>query len=192
MKDEQKLMLQVQTGTTEAFGILVEDLISSAYRTAYLVLRSKDMAEDAVQNALEDAYLSIVKGLEIKNFKAWFYRLVYNRSVDLFRKSSRIHTVGVEDNPEAEEKMLNDSALQKAIARENRQEMINLVKKLDTEQSIPLLLYYFEDMSINDIALSLGENVNTIKTRLKRGKKKLTQMANQKSLITGVYTDGAY
>lgn len=173
MNSEQNLMKQIRQGDQEAFGLLVEELLSSAYRTAYLVLRSKEMAEDAIQIALEDCYISIMRSKEIRNFKAWFYRLVYSRSIDLYRKNVRHQHSDIEDNPEAVDRMKSDSAQQQAIRNESREELLGLIMSLQEEQSVPILLHYYEGLSLKEISLILGENINTIKTRLTRGRKKL-------------------
>ncbi|MDZ5471284.1 RNA polymerase sigma factor [Bacillus sp. 31A1R] len=191
MNSEQQLILQIQNGDHDAFGMLVEDLLSSAQKTAYLVLRSRDLVEDAVQLALEDAYISIMRGKEINNFKPWFYRLVYNRSVDLYRKRSRQTYVPIEDSSEAEEKMKTESLHIQLMANENRNEMMSWLALIDENQRIPLLLYYYEDMSIKDISLALGENMNTVKSRLKRGKRKLAElMGKDKKFLTEAETYG--
>ncbi|WP_026573025.1 RNA polymerase sigma factor [Bacillus sp. UNC438CL73TsuS30] len=176
MNKDQNLMNRIRLGDEDAFSLLVEDLLSAAYKTAYLILHSKDLAEDAVQNALEDSYISIMKNKEIRNFKAWFYRLVYSRSIDLYRKNARAYYSDIDENPEAEAKMNSKSAQQQAIQNENAAEMISLIMTLDREQSVPILLYYYEDLSLKEISLILNENLNTVKTRVNRGRKKLAEL----------------
>ena len=181
MKEEQKLLNQIRAGDGEAFSTLVEHLLSSAYKTAYLILGSRDLAEDAVQIALEDCYLSIMRDVEIRHFKAWFYRLVYTRSIDVYRKQKRNLFTDLEDNPEAISKMKSESAQEKAVEKETRQEMLKLITYLKDEQRVPLLLYYFENLSVKEISMILNENSNTIKTRLSRGRKKLGELMKKHS-----------
>ena len=176
MSEEQKLINQIRAGNGEAFSSLVESLLSSAYRTAYLILGSRELAEDAVQIALEDCYISIMRDMEIRHFKAWFYRLVYTRSIDVYRKQKRQQFTDIEENPEAISKMKSESAQEMAVESETRQELLQLITHLKDEQRIPLLLFYFEDLSVKEISLILNENSNTVKTRLSRGRKKLGEL----------------
>lgn len=67
MNKEQELIARIRGGDHDAFRILVPPLMSSAYKSAYLILRSKDYAEDALQNALEGAYVSLGAIPEHKN-----------------------------------------------------------------------------------------------------------------------------
>ena len=173
MSNEQILIEQIRTGNDDAFSSLVQGLLASAYKTAYLILRSKDLAEDAVQMALEDSFISIMKNKEIRNFKAWFYRLVYSRSIDIYRKNTRVVLSAIDENPEALDKMQSVSAQTEAIQKETYSEMVALIMSMDKEHSVPILLYYYEGLSIKEISLILNEKANTIKTRLSRGRKKL-------------------
>ncbi|WP_226674977.1 RNA polymerase sigma factor [Mesobacillus jeotgali] len=181
MSEEKKLINQIRAGNGEAFSQLVESLLSSAYRTAYLILGSRDLAEDAVQIALEDCYLSIMRDVEIRHFKAWFYRLVYTRSIDVYRKQKRNQYSDIEENPEAISKMQSGSAQEMAVESETRQELLQLITRLKDEQRIPLLLFYFEDLSVKEISVILNENSNTVKTRLSRGRKKLGELMKKHS-----------
>jgi RNA polymerase sigma-70 factor, ECF subfamily len=181
VSENQNLFNQIRAGNGEAFSILVEHLLSSAYKTAYLILGSRELAEDAVQIALEDCYLSIMRDIEIRQFKAWFYRLVYTRSIDVYRKQKRNRFSDIEDNPEAMAMMQSESAQDKAVEKESRQELLQLITSLKDDQRVPLLLFYFENLSVKEISLVLNENCNTVKTRLARGRKKLGELMKKQS-----------
>ena len=179
MKTEQEYIKQIKRGDQEAFSLLVKPLLPAAYKTAFLILKSKEHAEDALQNALEGAFLSIIKNKDFTNFKAWFYSLVYSRSIDLYRKNNRHTLMDVDENSEAQLKLMSESAQQVAIQKENKNEMLYHITKLTEEQSVPLFLHYYEDMSVKEISLVLNENINTIKTRMKRGKQKLARLMKE-------------
>ncbi|MCM3767637.1 RNA polymerase sigma factor [Neobacillus niacini] len=191
MNNEQELMQKIREGDKEAFGLLVRNLLPSAYKTAFLILKSKEHAEDALQNALEGAYISIMKQKELTNFKAWFYSLVYSRSIDIYRKTHRVIHVDFEDSNEAQSKIIHQSAQEKAIQNETKQEMLAHLQKLKRDQSLPLYLHYYEDLSLKEISLILNENINTVKTRIKRGRQKLAEiMGNSKNFYQEVKTNG--
>jgi RNA polymerase sigma-70 factor, ECF subfamily len=183
LSEEQKLLNQIRAGNGEAFSHLVESLLSSAYRTAYLILGSRELAEDAVQIALEDCYLSIMRDVEIRHFKAWFYRLVYTRSIDVYRKQKRNQFTDIDENPEAITRLRTESAQEMAVEKETKQELLLLITTLKDEQRIPLLLFYFENFSVKEISLILHENTNTVKTRLARGRKKLAELMKKDQLF---------
>jgi RNA polymerase sigma-70 factor, ECF subfamily len=179
MKTNQELIERIRIGDKEAFGLLVKNLLPTAFKTAFLILKSKEHAEDAVQNALEGAYISIMKNRDITNFRAWFFSLVYSRSIDIYRKNNRHVHIDIDEHTEGQSKISDRSAQQVAIQKENKTEMIGNILKLKREQSLPLYLHYYEDLSVKEVAIILGENVNTIKTRMKRGKQKLAHIMEQ-------------
>jgi RNA polymerase sigma-70 factor, ECF subfamily len=191
MNKEQELIGRISAGDHEAFSLLVTPLLSSAYKSAYLILRSKEHAEDALQIALEGAYVSIMKKKDITNFKAWFYTLVYSRSIDIYRKNNRLAYIDYDDNKEAQMKITSESAQQIAIHKESKSEMVRHLMKLKREQSLPLFLHYYEDMSVKDISLILNENINTVKARMKRGKRGLAQILKEsKQFLQEVKVNG--
>lgn len=172
MKAEQTLIKRIRSGDQDAFSLLVEEMLLPAFRTAYVILRSKEYAEDAVQNALEDCYISIMKNKEIRHFKAWFYRVVYSRAIDIYRVNTRNKAVDFDGYNETIID-LEQSTLLHLIQSENKDEMLRYIHDLPLEQSIPILLHYYEDLSVKEVSLILNENINTVKTRLSRGRKKL-------------------
>ena len=90
----------------------------------------------------------------------WLCRIVVNTSLDLLR--NQIKEQPAEELPEA--------------AAEDKYEELDLKKalnRLEPENRTVIILRYFEDMKIEDIALVVDENVNTVKARLYRSLKKL-------------------
>jgi RNA polymerase sigma-70 factor (ECF subfamily) len=83
-------MIRIRNGDEEAFAQLVNPLIEKGYRTSFSILKSKEQAEEVVQNALIEAYRNIMNGRDIKYFNTWFYKLVSNRSIDAWRKNDRM------------------------------------------------------------------------------------------------------
>jgi RNA polymerase sigma-70 factor, ECF subfamily len=191
LRKEQELLQGVRSGEQEAFALLVKDLLPTAYKNAFLILKSKEYAEDALQNALEGAYVTIMKNKEMSNFKAWFLSLVYSRSIDIYRKINRHLHNDFDSDREAQLNLIDLSAQQQAIKKETKQEMLSKILELKREQSLPLFLHYYEDLSVADIALILGENPNTVKTRMKRGKQQLAEILKQSTtLLQEVKTHG--
>ncbi len=95
-QSEHRLLEEIRSGKKEAFAKLVEPLIPKAYHTALAILRSPHLAEEAVQNAMIEAYQSIKAGKEIRHFNGWFSRVIANRALDLVRKENRFDGLDIE------------------------------------------------------------------------------------------------
>ncbi|WP_353095917.1 sigma-70 family RNA polymerase sigma factor [Tissierella praeacuta] len=132
------------------------------YRLAYSYVKNIDDALDVVQESIYKAFSSIDS---LKNFdyiKTWFYRIIVNVSLDFLRKRKR-------EIATDEEFLLNNE-----IGTVDNYANIDLEKALEALpencRSI-IVLRFFEDLKLEEIAEILDENVNTVKTRLYKGLK---------------------
>lgn len=130
------------------------------YRLAYSYVRREQDALDIVQ---ESAYKAIrdCKTLENPDYlSTWLYRIVINTALDLIRKRKK------ED--------LSDTMPEAVWEDRYRDVDLNCVlEQLDERSRTVIILRYFEDMKLEDIAGAVGENLNTVKARLYRALKKL-------------------
>jgi RNA polymerase sigma-70 factor, ECF subfamily len=127
------------------------------YRLAFSYVRNVDDALDVVQEAIYKA-ISTMDALENPGYlKTWFYKILVNTSIDLLRKRKKLVIVDDEalssfDSSAADQ--YEDIDLQKAL------------EGLPVQYRSVVVLRFFEDLKIEEIAVVLDENVNTIKTRL--------------------------
>lgn len=145
--------------TSETKQLLTEHY-EKYYRLAYSYLQNEEDALDAVQ---ESAYRAIRDCGKIKNkdyLSTWIYRIVINVSLDMLRKNKKV--TPVEELPEiAVEDSYSESSLTEVL------------ETLDDKSRTVILLRYFEYLKLEDIAIIVGENLNTVKARLYRALKKL-------------------
>jgi len=134
------------------------------YRLAYSYVRNKENALDIVQDSILKALRSIDRLEEINYLKTWFYRIIVNTSIDFIRKHRRVTVMDddilVVHLPQLEDEM-NDMDLREAI------------DQLPPKYKTLIILRFFEDLKIDEIAEITGHNVNTVKTRIYRALKKL-------------------
>ena len=120
--------------------------------------------EDAMDIAQESAYKAIRSSGKFREepaaLKAWIFRIVVNTSLDWIRKNRRITVM--EEIPE-----------QGKVDSYERMELLNLLQTLDEKTRTVIILKYFEDLKLEEVAKVLGENLNTVKSRLYRGLKQL-------------------
>lgn len=136
----------------------------SVYRLAYSYVGNKEDALDIVQDAIHKAFISMDKLQNKGSVKSWFYRIVVTTSLDYLRKKKKVH-------------VMEDDILETYIPGvQDTYRNIDLAESLDElppKYRTVVILRYFEDMKIEDIAEVLQENVSTIKTRLYQALKKL-------------------
>ncbi len=130
------------------------------YRLAYSYVHNEADALDVVQESACKAIIQCKNLKDTEKLLPWLCRIVVNTSLDLLRNQ-------IKEQP-AEE-------LPETVTEDKYQEfdLKEALNRLDPENRTIITLRYFEDMKLEDIALVVNENVNTVKARLYRSLKKL-------------------
>lgn len=112
---------------------------------------------DVVQEAIHKALKSVHRLEDATKMHSWFYKIVVNAALDFLRKKKRVQVTDddtLEFLSQGESDVYEDQDVRRAI--EDLPEMYRVI----------IILRFFEDLKLEDIAHILGENENTIKTRL--------------------------
>lgn len=126
------------------------------YRIAYNYVHNEQDALDIVQESAYKAIFHAKKLKEIKYADTWICRIVINESIELLRKTKRY---------------CEESLKEERIGNQAEYENVDLksaMENLQTKDKTVVMLRYFEDMSLDQIAAVLGENLSTVKSRLYR------------------------
>ena len=142
----------------------VRDAEATLYHVAMSILRNDADSADAVQEALLKAFEKLDTLKEKKYFKTWLTRILINNCNDILRCGRR-------------ECPLEEAAQIRGESRElERCEFEDVLDALDEKYRIILVLYYGEGFKIREIAQILELEVNTVKSRLSRGRKQFEHM----------------
>lgn len=112
---------------------------------------------DVVQEAIHKALKSVHRLEDESKMHSWFYKIVVNAALDFLRKKKRVQVTDddtLEFLSQGESDVYEDQDVRRAI--EDLPEMYRVI----------IILRFFEDLKLEDIAQILDENENTIKTRL--------------------------
>src|SRR5664280_1474210 len=143
----------------EAFTFLDDTRLLQSYRLATLILRDQDEAEDATQEAIVRAWSSWGTLRDRSRFDAWFDRILVNVCRNHMRHARTIRMVALDDThnlqtADAHGATIARLALEPAFAR------------LAPDQRIIVVLRFWRDLSVDDIAERLGVPPGTVKARL--------------------------
>ena len=133
------------------------------YRLAYSYLKNQDDALDAVQTAVCRALERRDSLRDEAALRTWFTRILVNACMDLLRQHRRVAFVPPEalDTGSYEDPLPADDALS------------NRVNALPPEVQTVIKLRFYEDLTLREISEITGWNLNTVKSRLYAGLKKL-------------------
>ena len=135
----------------------------SFYRIAYSYTKNEEDALDVVQEAMYKALYSVENIKEVNYIKTWFYKILVRTSIDFIRKNRKYNNMTDIDliDETGEYDKYTDLDLRRAL------------EELPIEYKSIIILRFFEDSKIEEVAIILDENVNTVKTRLYTALKKL-------------------
>jgi RNA polymerase sigma-70 factor (ECF subfamily) len=167
---DRDLLQNIIEGDNEAFAELYNKYAEYALRIAMSVTRNKMSAADAVQETFIRVYKNLHSFDIDKPFEPWLYRILINECNRILGKNSNLVLVDdfIENNlqgsKEDEHKFEKYETLYRAI------------ESLEDNNKIPIVLMYLKGFKESEIADILDTNVNTIKSRLFKGRQKLKNL----------------
>ena len=160
--DQRTLVERAREGDRDAFATLVRPAGAQLDAAARLILRDRELARDAVQEALIRAWRDLPGLRDPERFDAWLHRLIVNASIDEARRRRR-RVIEVDVSP-------NDvPASRDDIGRlVNRDELDRVMSKLPPEHRALVVLHYYLGVPLPEAASSLGISLGAAKSRLHR------------------------
>ncbi len=174
---ELRLIQLSRTGDPSAFSKLVELYRNKIQKLGYRMLMNTPDTEDIVQETFIRVYLNLNTYDENQKFSTWVYRICRNACIDLLRK--RKNTVSLdselEDGTTYYHKLsiTEDSPEFIALQSEVKVQIHKALEKLPEKYLTVIQLYYFDELSLQEISDTLCIPITTVKTRIHRGRKLL-------------------
>lgn len=171
--DEKELVQRAKIGDQEALNELIERYYDEVYRFLYRRMGNKAAAEDVTQ----DTFIKFIKNLpyykEKNKLKSFLFTIAINTSNDFFRRHKQETSLLSLDNigEEITEEDTEDEVLQKEEALIVRQAVISLP---DVQRDV-IILRFYHNLKIKEIASIQKVPIPTVKTRLRRALKALKE-----------------
>ena len=185
--DEKYLIERVKAGDKEAFTGLVDTYKNMVYTVCLRMLGSEADAEEAAQDVFIKAYRSIGSFQAKAKFSTWLYRIAYNNCISVIRKKVRMIDL-VEDVPEgvADEREMN--GLENISAEERSMYLKMAIESLAETDAVVVTLFYYDELSLDEIAKVTGLSSSNIRIKLHRSRKKMYQVIceNLKSEVSSI------
>ncbi|QMV45084.1 sigma-70 family RNA polymerase sigma factor [Cohnella cholangitidis] len=161
-----------ETALRELMAQYSEELL----RTAYLLVKDKQTAEEAVMDSFLQAYNKILQLKEPDKLRGWLLRIVVNRCRMRMRTWSWSRLLPF---AQVEPKELEPSPEDLLLMEWRNERLSAAIHKLDYIYREVIALYYYNGLSVLEIAEHIGSNENTVKARLSRGRSKLKRMLEE-------------
>jgi RNA polymerase sigma-70 factor (ECF subfamily) len=161
---EAELIRLALLGSEDAFAELLRPHLAVAYRVAYRILQKPGDAEDRVEEAAMRAWRRLANLQPGRCFRPWFLGIVTRRGKEGIRDRlrladlrERLERYRPHGGRSIEADWLVGDELRRALA------------VLAPTQRAAIVLRYYEDLTIEEVARALERNVNTVKSDIRRG-----------------------
>lgn len=175
---DSELVRQCQRGDAAAFRRLYERHVHLSLRTAYGVLRDRDLAEDAVQEAFVRAFSRIATVDAERPFGAWLTRIVVNEAIRLGQWRRK----GGEPTADDLNQIAPTNTEHEITESERRDTLNECMADLPADLSALVVLKYYRELTDPEIAETMECPIGTVKSRLARARSLLREACRLRGL----------
>lgn len=177
--NEAELIRLAQNGDDRAFATLMEQNRPALAGTAYLMLRDPQLAEDAVQEALVQIWRGLPSYRPTGSFRGWVVTILVHRIQKLKRKH-RVETVPLDG---MEERLEYGKDIEEEVFLGDARDRVRLaLQHVNPEHREVLILRYYAELSVAEIAQTLGTPEGTVKSRISRALDRLGSVLKQSGI----------
>ncbi|MCR8849380.1 sigma-70 family RNA polymerase sigma factor [Rossellomorea sp. SC111] len=177
--------MKTNEGITNNKELMLEHIMThyskDVYLLAYSFVKEKGLAEDVSQEVFIKCYRNLDSFRGDAEIKSWIYRITVNTAKDAVKKKSfkilKFPKVFFENFKKSE------SAEKTMLKYNHNEQILHIVLDLPIIYREVIILYYFQDLKVNEISDALNVNINSVKTRLSRGRSILKEKMVKKGEI---------
>jgi RNA polymerase sigma factor (sigma-70 family) len=170
--EEKYIIDRVKAGDKEAFSLVVDKYSDMVYTICLRMLSVEADAADAAQEVFVKIYRSIAGFREQSKFSTWIYRIAYNQCISEIRKKVKVIDL-VDDLPEEDASQADVSGLDLLSGEERKRYLQMAIDALPETDAVVVTLFYYDELSLEEIAEVTGLTSNNIRIKLHRSRKKL-------------------
>ena len=184
METDVELIRKWKEGDEDAFSAMYERYRQTAMRTAWLLCHNLADSEDIVQETFVQCYFHIQELKDESRFRPWMLKCLVRTGWKLMKKQKKeMPEEQMELHLERERYLestfsgkTSGEPLEEAIAREFSGELTKAVRRLSEKHRLVIVIYYYDELSVHEIAKITGCLEGTVKSRLHFARRQLKKM----------------
>jgi RNA polymerase sigma-70 factor (ECF subfamily) len=187
MLEDRVLAQRAQQGDKGAFTQLVEMYQTPVYNLAYRMLGNANDAEDAAQETFLRAYTQLKKFHADQKFATWLLSIDAHYCIDRLRRR-KILWLSLEDEI-ISDSLMSDSPKpdDEALRHESQHEIEKLLEHLSPPNRLVVVLFYWHELSIDEIAKTTGDSLSAVKVKLYRARQALARELQTNSATVPIF-----
>lgn len=172
------LVQQARDGQTEAFSVLVDRYRQKVFQTCMGFVHNTDDAEDLTQEIFVKAWSALKSFDGRAAFSTWLYRIAVNRAINHTRKNKLRSFIGFNDEV-TESGYSDDDADTNLLRSEQSAQIKSAVNRLKSNQKKAFVLFYYQEMSLIEVAEILDMSPKATESLIFRARKKLQELLSR-------------
>lgn len=179
-QEDEEIVRLIQSGKIELFDILIERYEAKIRRYSRKFLSDHEDINDVIQDIFIKTYKNIQSFDVKRKFSSWLYRIAHNELINALRKKKKNHLPLFDLDIFLPHYSQSKNSFNEKIDQQQMREIIDkCVDKLEPKYREPIILYYFENLSYQEIADVLQIPISTVGIRIKRAKEKMKKMVEK-------------
>ncbi len=178
-------VIAAKKGDSDGFAYIYEQTYGEKYYIALKYMKNTVDADDVISEAYIKAWEKIDTLTDAEKIGSWLGQIVARTALDVLKKKKPKLFSSIEDDAEAQsvldvENPSIDEHPEKSYTSKERQQLIQqMIDSLSDEQRICVLMYYYEEMAVTQIAEMLECPEGTVMSRLNYARKNLKKKADE-------------
>lgn len=176
LTDEEIVRRIRQGGERELYSLLYKRYYSRVLDKCYSLTHARKLSEELARDILSRTYEKLDSYKGNSAFSSWLYSVTYNYCIDYLREKKKLHYPEWNDSNDLPE--IIDESQSDEPAEIDYDRLMGLLNRLHTEEKALIMMRYFDEMPIQQIAEALRVTESAAKMRLKRAKSRLLFLYN--------------
>jgi RNA polymerase sigma-70 factor (ECF subfamily) len=175
-KGDKYYIDEILAGNNNSFGYIVDRHKNKAYNLAFRICGNHEEAEELAQDSFLKAFRSLKTFKMKSSFATWLYRIVYNTAISHVRIKKK-GLLSLEDFPADATDFIGTNSSEEEAEQEYRNSLVNFaLQKINEEERGLISLYYYEEMTTDEISEVTGMSKSNIKVKLFRARQKMLEI----------------
>jgi RNA polymerase sigma-70 factor, ECF subfamily len=167
---DEELAILICKGDKDLFGELIDRYEAKLTRYIKKFTQNTEDVSDIIQVVFIKAYVNLQSFDPTRSFNSWIYRIAHNESVTYLKKRGGERVSFIDFDTFFPHPFAKETSDEKALSREDKEALDKSLDQISLKYREVLVLYYYEELSYQEIADVLHIPIATVGVRIKRGK----------------------
>ncbi len=178
---DNDIINQVLKGNTDAFSQLIKRYQAMVFTLSLRLMKQREEAEELAQDVFVQAFRKLYQFKQEAKFSSWLYSITYRLGLNKIKKNQR--NLDTDDLDLHHHDMSTSENVEKVLSLNERNIHIKeCIGQLGEEEAYLVTLFYYEELSIKEIASITQLTETNIKTKLFRARKKLYYLLEKENI----------